>query len=1080
MTIYSALPVVRTKIITPRRRTEILSRPRLLSILDEILELKLLIVSAPAGYGKTSLLIDFAYHSQLPICWYSVDSLDSDPKRFIAHFIGAISNIFPAFGEASHAALTNLDQDSMELEPLITAIINDIFENITEHFVFVLDDYHFVRESKLIDEFINFLVLGMSENCHLVIASRTLLTLPDLSIMVARSQVGGLSYEELSFAPEEIKQLYAVNYHQTITEQAALELVEQTEGWITGLLLTARLSQKETANRLRLARVSGIGIYEYLARQVLQQQPDDLVLFLKRTSLLEEFDAQMCMRIFSAVPGIDPENWQEKIDLLLRENLFVLPVDDETLHLRYHHLFQDYLQTCMRNERPEESRLIELELVKYCEERREWERAYAILSRIGNESQVTETIIKAAPSMILGGRLTSLSSWLESITEKERNASPEILSIRGTISMLKGENSTSLDFLNKAVEGFRNSSDQNELARALTRRSTLFRIIGSYQQAITDAQEAISICSHLAGAIRLEAEAQRAHGVACFQAGELKKALASLSIALERYTLIAEEMDAAKVMLDLGLVYMTLGQMDEAEVTYLKSLNFWKKTHNYLWQAHLLNNLGMVQHHYGDHEKAVISFENAITCARMATNPRVEGYLFVSLGDLYRDIGAFIEARKAYKLAQQTLMSINDQALKVFLLLSNASLERMDGNFQVASAMLADARQNAEMGGSRYEMALCGLEQAILDFRAGDPSEARPKLESLRSFFQKEGFHQEALRAHYFLLLVSLILQPEEGTISQMVGLIGSSLSGKDRSFFIHFCMETIDHLSDFLFHHQLEKIQTLLQILQSFRAEQTALRKKIRRHSITVQFALPKYVIRAFGKSQVRIGDHTISLSDWKTKSVRDVFFYILLHDEGVLKEDIGDALWPEVTEDVQKIRFKNSIYRLRHALGSEVIDYADDVYRFNRQMEYDFDVENFLQQVQMAREAAEATEKIHHLCEAVSCYKGILLPKMDYEWVLALREQMHRTFMTAILDLLALLMDIHQVQLAIHYADMALEKDPGCEEACRVAMQASAKIGDRAAVSRYYERCREYLSGELDVDPAPQTTQIFEQLTK
>jgi ATP/maltotriose-dependent transcriptional regulator MalT len=640
----SALPVVRTKIITPRRRTEILSRPRLLSILDDILDLKLMIVSAPAGYGKTSLLIDFAYHSKLPICWYSVDSLDSDPKRFIAHFIGAISNVFPAFGEASLSALTNLDQDSMELEPLIAAIINDIFENITEHFVFVLDDYHFVRDSKLIDEFINFLVLGMSENCHLVIASRTLLTLPDLSIMVARSQVGGLSYEELSFAPEEIKQLYAVNYHQTITEQAANDLVVQTVGWITGLLLTARLSNKETASRLRLARVSGIGIYEYLASQVLHQQPDDLVLFLKRSSLLEEFDAQMCSKIFSAVPEISPENWQEKINLLLRENLFVLPVDDETLHLRYHHLFQEYLQTCMRTERPEESRLIELELVKYCEERRDWERAFSIISRVGDETLVAEIIIKAAPSMILGGRLTSLSLWLESITDAEKNASPEILSVRGTVSILKGENSTGLDFLNKAVDGFRLNHNQNELARALIRRSTLFRLIGIYDHAISDAQEAISICSHLQGSLKLEAEAHRSHGVACFQAGELKNALAALSLSQERYTLIAEEMDAAKVLLDLGLVYMTLGKLDDAENVYIKSLDFWRKTHNYLWQAHLLNNLGMVQHHRGDHEKAVISFENAIVCARMATNPRVEGYLFVSLGDLYRDVGAFDEA----------------------------------------------------------------------------------------------------------------------------------------------------------------------------------------------------------------------------------------------------------------------------------------------------------------------------------------------------------------------------------------------------------------------------------------------------
>ncbi|MBA4384020.1 MAG: hypothetical protein C0410_04735, partial [Anaerolinea sp.] len=297
------VPVVRTKIIIPRRRTEILSRPRLLSILENVLDLKLLILAAPAGYGKTSLLIDFTYHTQLPVCWFAIDSLDADPQRFIAHFITAIANRFPTFGEASFSALSNLNQDSLNLDPVISAIINDAYEHITEHFVFVLDDYHYVRDNKPIDEFINRITLEVSENCHLVIASRTLLTLPDLTLLVARSQVGGLSYEELAFLPEEIKQLFSVNYHQSITEKAATDMVEQTEGWITGLLLTAQLSPKETSNRLRLARVSGIGLYEYLAQQVLEQQSDEFRLFLKRTSLLEEFDAVLCNQIFSQVQG---------------------------------------------------------------------------------------------------------------------------------------------------------------------------------------------------------------------------------------------------------------------------------------------------------------------------------------------------------------------------------------------------------------------------------------------------------------------------------------------------------------------------------------------------------------------------------------------------------------------------------------------------------------------------------------------------------------------------------------------------------------------------------------------------------
>ena len=381
-------PVIRTKVIIPRRRSEILSRPRLLSILDNVLDLKLLILAAPAGYGKTSLLVDFSHHTQMPVCWYALDPLDSDPKRFIAHFITSLQSKFAAFGEASQAALADLSQDKMNLDPVISAIVNDAYEHISEHFIMVLDDYHLVRDSKPIEVFMNRIIQEVAENCHFIIASRTLLTLPDLSLLVARSQVDGLSFEELAFLPEEIKQLMAVNYHQSITDTKAEEMITQTEGWITGLLLTAQLSPKGTNERSRIEKVSGVGIYEYLTQQVFDRQSKAMQSFLLRTALLEEFDAALCERIIGKSLDLVGQDWSEVLERIQRDNLFVLPVGDETLFLRYHHLFRDFLQNRMRVERPEETRKIENELASYYESIQEWERAISIYFRIGSESQV--------------------------------------------------------------------------------------------------------------------------------------------------------------------------------------------------------------------------------------------------------------------------------------------------------------------------------------------------------------------------------------------------------------------------------------------------------------------------------------------------------------------------------------------------------------------------------------------------------------------------------------------------------------------------------------------------------------------
>jgi ATP/maltotriose-dependent transcriptional regulator MalT/two-component SAPR family response regulator len=1044
-----------------------------------VLDLKLLIVAAPAGYGKTSLLIDFTYHTQLPVCWFAIDALDTDPQRFIAHFITAIASRFPTFGEASFSALSNLDQDSLNLDPVISAIINDAYEHITEHFVFVLDDYHYVRDSKPIDEFINRVTLEVSENCHLVIASRTLLTLPDLTLLVARSQVGGLSYEELAFLPEEIKQLFSVNYHQSITEKAANDMVEQTEGWITGLLLTAQLSPKETSSRLRLARVSGIGLYEYLAQQVLEQQSDDFTLFLKRTSLLEEFDAALCKQIFSQVKGIKSENWHDKIELLLRENLFVLPVDDETLHLRYHHLFKDFLQNCMRTERPEESRQIESCLAKYYEQRKEWERAFEIYSRIGSEDQLADLILHAAPSMILGGRITTLSTWLDQLPPSVREEQPEFLSIKGSIAVLRGDSKNSLEIMDKAIRGLRENQNIEALTATLIRRSWVNRAFGYYDLALNDAKEAISLSKNDPLLMKLNAEALRSIGLSYYQSGDLKKALSSLSNSLDKYHRLGEEMDAAKVLLDLGAIHLALGEFDEADKAYKKSLSFWQATHNSLWQTNLLNNIGVIQHLRGMYERAAISFEKAITHARLAMNPRLEGFSLTSLGDLFRDIRALPEARKAYQMAREASESVNDHALQIFLSLSDAALERITGDMSASEKSSNTALEIAQKSGSKYEIYLCRLELCVLDLLRKKNDTLHTSLNEVLQYFSTEGFHLEELRTRYCLVLLNLLHHKTADSEQTFISLVNSSVNERDKPIILRIGFETLNLLEEYSKSEKFaNEIRMFIQELCDIEASLIPIRKTIRRHSETVQFSTPKIMIRSFGKCQVKIGDHAVTLSEWKTQMVRDLFFFILQHPDGVTKEEIGEAFWPDSTIEALRVRFKNSIYRLRHALGSESISFIDDYYRFNRSLEYYYDSEDFVQELSIAEKAADFDGQIHHLIQAINQYRGVYLPKMDYEWAIVQREQYHQTFIANIMKLIDLLLNSGQYQAAIQYVNRAIEEDSCCEEAYRAGMKAFSHQGDRASISRYYDKCCTALKKELDLEPAFETTSLYNDL--
>jgi LuxR family maltose regulon positive regulatory protein len=336
-------PILATKLYIPPPQSEIVLRPRLSTRLDDGLHRKLTLISAPAGFGKTTLVSEWLAGGQRLAAWLSLDDGDKDLTRFLTYLVAALQTIAAHIGDGVLGVLQS--PQPPPAETILTALLNEI-ATISDPFVLVLDDYH-EMDAQPVDQALSFLIEHLPPQMHLVIVTREDPHLP-LARLRARRHLTELRVADLRFtateAAEFLNQVMGLNL--SAEDIAALEA--RTEGWIAGLQLAAISMQghQDTTRFIQSFTGSHDFVMDYLVEEVLHQQTESVRTFLLHTSSLDRLCGPLC----DALTGQDFS--QAILETLERANLFVVPLDNKRQWYRYHHLFAGVLQARLIEEQP--------------------------------------------------------------------------------------------------------------------------------------------------------------------------------------------------------------------------------------------------------------------------------------------------------------------------------------------------------------------------------------------------------------------------------------------------------------------------------------------------------------------------------------------------------------------------------------------------------------------------------------------------------------------------------------------------------------------------------------------------------
>ena len=946
-------------------------------------------------------------------------------------------------------------------------MLGEIQEVTEQPVVIVLDDVQTVDDHPSIQNLLNRLIPDLPPNWCCVVASRSVPRLR-ISRLVANREAAGLGDADLRFTTTEIQQLFTRHFKLVVPETMIEEIARESEGWIAGIILTSHaLWQGLFKGWIQSRRANG-PIFDYLAAEVFDNQSAELQSFLLASSVLDRLTPSHCAEL-TGVP--DAARVLRALD---EENLFISALGGQEEAYRYHSLFQEFLQTRLRDADPDRYRALHRQAGELTED----EEDVALNHYLKAEDvALAGALVERVASKAIGqGRVHSVLQWCALLPEEVFLERPRLQIARYQAAFDCGELDLAWQALEKAQARSKETEDRQGLATTLIWRSTLLRVRGKLPEAIAECRAGLAIAEEIA-ATDLMAYGHRQLGVSLTAQGNLDEAVVVLNRSLSGYVGLGDHYNQGLICHTLGIVWRRKGDAGEARAVLAEAVQQWQKIGNRGMLAGTLVVMGNLHYDLGELDAAVRVLEEARTAAVESGYLRLHGYATELLGDVTRDRGDFANAISHYEQALSVAEQVGDRYLQVTTLEGLARCYRYANNAGMARATILRARHLASEREVPFEQGLCADTYAVLCLENGERETALNTLEHACQLLKAASVRDRGrAQLHYAQALLQC------GKHADAVALASEALKGLTAGPAEPLFTVEIVYLENLLRLVGTQGPPWLAEVLNRLGPPQ--LDRAATREKAPALEAQPRIECLTLGRANVVFDGRVLESADWPTQKARELWFYLLTIGP-TPRDQIVDALWPEA--DIDPSVFHTTVHRLRRALFPDCVERQGSLWRISAQLTISTEDRIFEDEAQRVRQLLQneaqngtADENLDALLHAVSLYRGRYLDGLDADWLLPARRRLEGLYLRLLRDTIDQLRAVKRHADAIAHAETFLQISPDDERIHEVVLRSFVFLGNRAAAVRHYQQYAQQLREELATEPSRRLRFLYEQLTK